>query len=266
VIVPAPLRAAAVDRPYEVPLMRTGGTSRAVWSIVPGGTNTAWLSIDPATGALGGTPSAAEIGPVSVTVRVEDPWWPENAAEATLALSVIPLPGPAYQTSFEGACPDGWTLTGDWQCGVPTTVGPSSAATGSQCLATQIAGMYRSLQTWTGTTATSPTIALSSDVPAALEFFAWIDTEGGNYDGFQLQVSTDGGASFSVLDAVTPAYGLTIGGRRAWGGHQAALGWQRFEADLSAYQGEAIRVRLAFQSDASGEFPGVYVDDVLVGY
>ena len=266
VVVPSSLRPALVDVPYAASLMRTGGTTRAVWSIVPGGTNTAWLSIDPVTGSLTGTASSDALGPVSVTVRVEEAWWPENAAEATLAFSVIPIPPPAYETSFEGACPNGWTLTSDWQCGVPTNVGPSAAATGTQCLGTRLAAHYGVGRTWEGTTATSPDVVLPTGVPQQLEFRAWVDTEGSDYDGFQVQLSTDGGATFSTLTAVTPAYSLVIEGRPAWGGHQAALGWQHFEADLSAYEGETIRIRFAFRSDASAEYPGVYIDDVLVAY
>ena len=62
----------------------------------------------------------------------------------------------------------------------------------------------------------------------------------------------------------TPMYSLTIAGEPAWGGHQAALGWQLVQADLTMYSGKTIRLRFAFQSDASGTSSGVYVDDFLV--
>ena len=47
-----------------------------------------------------------------------------------------------YFEDFEGACPNGWTLGGDWECGTPSITGPSTAFSGSQCLATQIDGTY----------------------------------------------------------------------------------------------------------------------------
>lgn len=266
VVVPSSFAPALVGVPYSVSLARTGGTARAAWSIVPGGTNTEWLSIDPATGALTGTPSSDAIGPVEATVRVEEAWWPENAAEATLALAVIAIPPPAYETSFEGTCPDGWTLTGDWECGVPANVGPATAATGAQCIATRIASRYTPDESWDGTTATSPEVALPAGVPERLEFRAWVHTEGSTYDGFQVQVSADGGATFSALTEVSPAYSLVVDGRPAWGGDESALGWQRYEADLSAYQGQTVRIRFAFRSDASAERAGVYIDDVVVAY
>ncbi len=90
-----------------------------MWSIKSGGVNAAWLSIDPVKGVLSGTPSAAETGLVSVTVHVEEPTLPSNFAEKTFTFTVNHA---AYYTSFEGVCPDGWTLTGDWQCGVPMSV------------------------------------------------------------------------------------------------------------------------------------------------
>jgi bacillopeptidase F (M6 metalloprotease family) len=61
-----------------------------------------------------------------------------------------------------------------------------------------------------------------------------------------------------------PVYPLTIAGKPAWGGHQSALGWQLVQADLSAYAGQTIRLRFGFQSDFSGTFAGVYIDDFLV--
>jgi hypothetical protein len=198
---------------------------------------------------------------VSVTVHVEEPMLPSNFADKTFTFNVDEA---AYYTSFEGACPNDWTLTGDWQCGVPVNVGPATAFVGTQCLATQIASLYTDLQTYADTTATSPDIDLTSVVSPQLTFRMWVDTEGSTYDGFNLQISTDSGVSYSVLDNVVPAYPLTIGGKPAWGGHQLALGWQLVQSDLSAYAGQTVRLRFSFRSDSSGTYPGVYIDDFLV--
>jgi hypothetical protein len=246
---------------YTAQIVKTGGTSGSVWSIKAGGVNTAWLSIDPVTGLLSGTPSAAETGPVSVTIHVQEPMLPSNFVEKTFSLNVNHA---AYYTSFEGACPDGWTLTGDWQCGVPKTVGPATAFVGTQCIGTQIAAPYNDLQTWAGTTATSPVIDLNGLGNALLTFRMWVDTEGSTYDGANLQISTDGGMNYTILSNVKPTYPLVVAGKPAWGGHQSALGWQDVQADLSAYAGQTIRLQFTFQSDSSGTFPGVYIDDILV--
>jgi Immune inhibitor A peptidase M6 len=246
---------------YSAQIVKVGGTSSAVWSIKPGAQNGAWLTIDPVTGVLTGTPSAAEVGPVRVTVHVEEPTLPSNFAEKTLTFTVK---SNAYYTSFEGACPDGWTLTGDWQCGVPTSVGPATAYVGTQCLATQLGGSYSNLQTWTETTATSPAINLTAVSSPILTFRMWIDTEGSTYDGVNLKISTDGGKSYSVVNGVSPTYPLIVDGQPAWGGHQSGLGWQFVQADLSPYAGQMVRLQFSFQSDASGTFPGVYIDDIFV--
>lgn len=254
----SPLADVYADMAYSAQITKVGGTNNSVWSIVPGGVNADWLTIDSA-GVLSGTPT--QPGPVTVTVHVEEPLLPSNFADKTFTFDVEKA---AYYTSFEGACPGGWTLTGDWQCGAPASVGPAAAFAGSQCIATQIAGVYSDLQTFTGTTATSPDIDLSGLINPKLTFRMWVDTEGSTYDGAHLEVSSDGGMSFTILSDVTPTYPLTIGGKPAWGGHQSALGWQLVQADLAAYAGKVIRLRFAFQTDASGIFPGVYIDDILV--
>lgn len=265
---PTTLYAALAGRPYTAQFTADGGLGRNQWTLEPGGTNAGWLAIDSATGALSGTPTVGAIGAVSVTVRVADRFYPNAFAHQTYAFSVVSTPADPYFENFDTACPASWALTGDWECGSPSNVGPTSAYSGTRCLGTQLASSYRDNQTYDGTTATSPAIALSS-VPGLqprLSFRAWIDTEGSTYDGFNLSISTDSGATFATLTAVSPSYDLTIGGRPAWGGHQSARGWQAFSADLTAYAGQAIVLRFSFRSDSSGVFPGVYLDDVRVAY
>ena len=143
-------------------------------------------------------------------------------------------------------------------------MGPATAAVGTQCLATQIGSNYSDLQTWAGTTATSPDIDLAGAMDPKMTFQMWVDTEGATFDGFNLLISTDGGMNYAILEEVMPSYPLTIGGKHAWGGHQSALGWQPVAANLAPYAGQTVRLRFAFQSDSSGNYPGVYIDDILV--
>jgi len=260
----SPLQDVYSGMAFSAQINKLGGSSDVVWSIKDG-QNAGWLTINSVTGVLSGTPMATDVGPVGVTVHVEEATLPSNYAEKKFTLNVKPN---AYYTSFEGTCPDGWTLTGDWECGVPTVEGPATAYQGTQCLATQIDGKYDNLQTWAGTTATSPDIDLTNAQSPLLTFRMWIDTEGSTYDGAHLEISTDGGMTYSVLTSVSPAYTLTVGqapnGQPAWGGHQAGLGWQFVQADLLPYAGKVIRLRFAFQSDSSGNFPGVYIDDIFI--
>ena len=143
-------------------------------------------------------------------------------------------------------------------------VGPPAAYGGSKCLGTQLAGNYNYDQTWAGTTATSPPIALTNAVSPKLNLRMWVETEGGIYDGANLKISTDGGVTYSLVNNVVPAYTLNIDGENAWGEDESSLGWQLVQADLSAYAGQTIRLRFAFRSDDIVNYPGVYIDDVLV--
>ncbi|MFX8324060.1 hypothetical protein ABTL43_19880, partial [Acinetobacter baumannii] len=79
---------------------------------------------------LTGTPAIANKGMVSVTVHVEEPSYPSNFANQTFQFNVVDVGVVDYFQDFEGACPNGWALTGDWQCGTPTVEGPSAAWSG----------------------------------------------------------------------------------------------------------------------------------------
>lgn len=251
---------------YTAQINRLGGSANALWSIKAGGMNSAWLTIDPMSGQLKGTPMPSDVGPVSFTVRVEEPMLPSNFAERAFSFAVK---SNAFYTSFEDTCPAGWTLTGDWECGVPVPIppmnlGPATAYIGTQCLATKLASLYSNMQTWAGTTATSPEIDLTNVASPTMTFRMWIDTEGSTYDGVNLKVSTDGGMTYSLVTGVAPTYPLTVAQQSAWGGHQAALGWQFMQADLSPFAGQKIRLQFALQTDNSGVFPGAYIDDIFI--
>ena len=170
-----------------------------------------------------------------------------------------------WETDFEGICPNGWALEGDWECGVPSsTPGPGYTYSGVQCLATRLDGNYSNDQAWSTATATSPAIDLTGASQPQLSFRMWIHTEGSTYDGANLKISTNGGHSFSLLVDVTPAYGLTVDGQSAWGGNQSAAGWQLVTANLAEYAGLVVHLQFAFRSDGTVNYAGVYVDDVMI--
>jgi cysteine-rich repeat protein len=258
----SPLPDALLGEPYLQVLTRSGGSSAAIWSIV-GGSNHGWLSIDPVTGALAGTPGAGDLGPVTVTVRVQEPAYMANFAEATFSLSASRV---HWSQSFDAGCPAGWTLAGDWQCGAPSS-GPAAAFSAPNCLATQLGGSYSNSQAWNTAVADSPPIDLSTASSARLSFRMWIYTEGSTYDGANLKISTNGGASFTLLTPISPIYNLTVDGQSAWGGDQSASGWREVLVDLNGYVGQTIILRMAFRTDGSVTHPGVYVDSFsITGY
>jgi hypothetical protein len=244
--------------PYTAFVQKAGGSASAVWSIT-GGTNITWLSINPNTGELHGTPTLADLGPAMVTIHVEEPSNPNNFDDATFSFWVQET---IWGETFEGACPNGWTLTGDWQCGVPTS-GPGNAYGGAQVIATQLAGDHNNNQAWLSTNASSPAISLAGATAPQLRFWVWYQTEN-NYDGFNVKISNDGGATYAIAPNVSPAYNGTLDGQQCWMGNASGLGWQQHVVDLTAYAGQQIHVRFGFRSDISVVNPGVYIDDVTI--
>ena len=243
---------------YNEQIAFSGGSGNGTWSIQPGGVNDGWLSIDQ-NGNLTGTPTSANVGPVTVTIRQEEPTNPTNFDEVTYSFSVLST---IFIDDIEAACPGMWTLTGDWQCGTPTS-GPGSAFSGTQVIATQLAGDYSPSQTWLGTTASSMPISLAGTTSPVLRFKVWYDTEGFSFDGFNVKVSTDGGATYAIVPMVTPAYNLTVDGQSAWGGNNQMM-WEEYTADLSSYAGQSVNIQFGFRSDTSVQDPGVYIDDVAI--
>ncbi|AKU89663.1 Flagellar basal-body rod modification protein FlgD [Vulgatibacter incomptus] len=250
---------AFVGNPWSTRLLKTG-SSRGTWTIVSG---PAWLQIDAATGRLIGTPGPGDLGTANVTVHVAEPLNPTNGATKDFTFEVVEIEaGQVWASSFD-RCSANWVLTGEWQCGTPTSVGPSSCRTGSNCMATRLASDYVNDVAFAASTATSPAIDLSASSGAKLTFWTWISTEE-CCDGFNLRVSTDGGATYALHNAVTPAYNTTIDSQTAWTGNRSAQGWQMFSADLAAFDGQRIRLRFSFRSDGSGVGPGIYIDDLVI--
>lgn len=84
--VPSPsVFSAVVGQPFSAQVHAIGGSSRAVWSIVSR-TDADWLSIDPATGTLSGTPSEAKLA--SFTARIEEPDVKDNFSELGFEVQV----------------------------------------------------------------------------------------------------------------------------------------------------------------------------------
>jgi hypothetical protein len=255
----SPYGDAVPGEPFSVQMQFSGGTANATWGIV-GGTNNGWMTFDPVTGVLSGTPTVADLGLVEVVIRAEEPSLPSNFDEETVSFYVRDV---AQLESFDAACPAGWTLAGEFECGVPTLVGPATAHSGAQCLGTNLDGNYSNGIAWGTTTATSPAISVPAGTGASMRFWAWVDTEGSTYDGFNMKVSVNGGSYVLVTD-VLPAYTLTVNNEPAWGGHLSAQGWTMYELDLSPHAGSSVQVRFDFRTDGSGVNPGVYIDDVTV--
>ncbi len=95
---------------------------------------------------------------------------------------------PYFQEGFE-TCPDGWTFgaMGDWACGAPASTSPVTPHTGHGVIATSLSGLYANNESYDSCTADSPVIDLTKAVNPAVFFWAWVDTEGGTYDGWNIK-------------------------------------------------------------------------------
>lgn len=265
ILTPEVLGVAVTDVGMTRDLAADGGSGTFDWTIEAGGTNDGWLTIDPVTGTLSGTPLAANQGAVVVNVRATVSGVPNNYDERAFQIEVV-MPATIPYTETFDANPSTWTFgTGEWGWGTPSGGGPPACHSGS-CIGTAMAGDYSNSLSWDTCTVTSPPINLAGTTSPTLTFYGWVETEGSSYDGGNVKVSTDG-VSFTTVTAVTPAYNLTsVGGQPAWGEDYGSFQaqWYQFSVDLSAFAGQGIWIRFAFRSDGSVTYPGWYVDDVSI--
>ncbi len=123
---------------------------------------------------------------------------------------------------------------------------------------------------------TSPAVALpAGDSPLTLQYWnhqTIEDSIGGCYDGGILEISTNGGSSWTQLDAqlltdpydgvVSSSYGNPLAGLDAWCGDPQD--WTRSVVDLDGYAGQTVQFRFRLGTDSSLGGEGWYLDDVVV--
>ncbi|MCB0258078.1 MAG: hypothetical protein KDI55_30515, partial [Anaerolineae bacterium] len=123
----------------------------------------------------------------------------------------------------------------------------------------------------------SPAVALpTGQNPVTLKFWNYQEIEDGGagcYDGGLLEVSTNGGGSWTQVpdgDLLTDPYDGPIdsgfsnprAGDLAWCGDPQP--WLNSIVDVSAYAGQTVQFRWVMATDSSVSHPGWDVDDVLV--
>ncbi len=122
----------------------------------------------------------------------------------------------------------------------------------------------------------SPAVALPIDeFPLTMKFWHVPNMEpssGGCFDGGILEISSNGGATWTqVPDAdllvggytgtVSTSYGNPLGGLQAWCGGGS---YMNTIANLDAYAGQSVQFRMRLGTDSSVSAPGWDVDDVTV--
>jgi hypothetical protein len=128
-----------------------------------------------------------------------------------------------------------------------------------------------------GVCAALSTPPLTLAAGAMLAYWARYNAEF-QFDGTVVEISTNGGASWSDLPPTTPAgypgalsqpgnacgYPTTQGAFSGPAGNPGLTPWTQYQTDLSAFAGQSVMIRWRFTSDGGVEFEGFFLDDVQI--
>jgi len=149
----------------------------------------------------------------------------------------------------------------DWEWGTPT-YGPSSAHSGSNCWATNLDSDHSNSADGV-LDSISIDLNMYSPLPE-LTFWHWYDHT--TYDCGNVKISTDSGASWSIIYPDSGYTGTATSGNQGIPGEPAftdvSSGWEQVRFNLSGYEGETVMFRWHFGSTSTTTHPGWYVDDV----
>jgi len=170
-----------------------------------------------------------------------------------------------YEQDFETSDGDFISSGGLWEYGTPSA-GPSGAHSGDYCWGTDLDANYGNDE---DATLDSPEIMIPNGVTATLSFWQYYDTES-YYDGGNVKISTDGGASWQLLGAYLDPYPEDAASSNNEGipgepcFSSSSSGWIQTSFDLTGFGGETIMLRWHFGSDGSVTDPGWFIDDILI--
>lgn len=178
---------------------------------------------------------------------------------------------PEFVTFHDFEIGDGsFAGTGDWEWGVPTE-GPDQAHSGEKLWGTVLDDNYNDD---TESILSMPPFAVPTEgIMPRLTFYSWYSTEMPGedvYDGGNIQISTDGGASWNVLspingyDDMAYEHNDYVGEDSVFTG--SSSGWKYEIFDLTGLEGSTVEFRFLFGSDPYANGPGWYIDDVAVIY
>gem|GEM_PF-987463 len=248
-ITTASLSAGITGSAYTATVAVSGGTSPYTWSVTSGSLPTG-LSVNPATGAVSGTPTAA--GSATFTVRVTDSTSPAQAATqsytldigAPLAITTSALPDVGVNSAYSatvtatgGTTPYTWSVTS----GAPPTGVSLDPATGVLSGTATAAGTF----TFTlhasdaGSPAQTASRSFSVAVYAALGVTTTSLAPATAGSAYSVALGVTGGQSpytWSVISgSLPPGFGLSTAGEL--GGTTAAAGTYTFTVQVQDHLG-----------------------------
>ena len=268
--------------------INVGTTPTFMWNAAAGATSySIEVATDPAfanvVASASGLAGTSWVSNVTLNTTTTYYWrvWAENACgtgaySATWSFTTVAGPGDCspgstpyivYQTGFESGA-GGWTSSGTGNTWAIATSNPNSGAQHFHASDPASVSDQRLV---------SPVITLpSGQDPVVLKFWHEPNTEPSGstacYDGGILEVSTDGGSSWtqvpnadllvgSYRGSVSGSFGNPLAGLQAWCGENAYI---QTIADVSSYAGQTAQFRMRLGTDTSVSAPGWDVDDVMV--
>jgi hypothetical protein len=171
-----------------------------------------------------------------------------------------------YAWDFEASGGDFAAAGTDWEWGT-ATVGPPAAHSGTKLWGTKLAANYSASS---NSRLESPAVTVPTSAPyATLTFWQWYASET-NYDGGNVKISTNGGATWTLLNGDV-AYNGTSKSATAgiplepfYTGTTTGNFWHKVTVNLTAYRGQSVKVRFHFGADGSFQYQGWYIDDVMI--
>ncbi len=183
--------------------------------------------------------------------------------ESPASVAILERIGNAeYMTGFDPQELNDFESDGIWEHGEPTA-GPGAAYSEPNVWGTLITSNEYGInqENFLTSTVVFPIVSTS----AMVVYKHWLSYEA-NYDGYQLQVSTDGGTTWTLVE---PMGGypdrdcVGLNNEPAWSG--ASDGWQTVFYEIGDYNEQSIMIRFRHGTDSSvtGYF-GVAIDDFQI--
>lgn len=170
---------------------------------------------------------------------------------------------PTFIDDFEGV--NTWIVSGNnasWELGTPSNNGISSATSGINAFVTDLDGNYNSSEL---SYLTSPCFNFSGDTLDPIVSFDLNYITETDFDLLTFESSIDNGLSWQLVNAAPNASNWYNSPVNYWSGN--SNGWLAVENTLAGLSGEPqVLFRFRFQSDASGNFEGVGIDNFSVRY
>jgi hypothetical protein len=166
----------------------------------------------------------------------------------------------AYDFEGDG---EGFTASGGWARGTDVT---SGAHSGTKVWGTVLGANYANCADYR---LDIPPVSLVNMTSATLRCWNWYRAEA-SYDGGNLQVSTDGGVTWTIIQPTGGYGGNLTGSCNTLAGQQGfqgiSSGWVEKVFPLDPYIGQWVRLRFRFGADSGVVDRGWYLDDLsLVG-